>query len=266
MKPSSGVERKRSLDSNNEREGSRSSKLIPQGSRTLKQAIQRYTPVQVWDWFFKSCEVNGKMLLQEGLVGAKDIQECMVKGNCKKLGIQLPAWSILQCLLTSTKSDSSGLILSEEMELTRLNLPRDKVFEWFIGPLFTMKEQIKGLHLQENEENCLKKLVLACNNDRPEDWDNTGFPSTDKVRRAQLQAVIRRLQGIVGSMSRLPTFRRRFRNLVKVLYVEAIQTGDLAKHMTGSSRIRSFGLGGRRNRNGAEDEQHQSKYNSGDMV
>lgn len=266
MKPSSGVERKRSLDSNNEREGSRSSKLISQGSRTLKQAIQRYTPVQVWDWFFKSCEVNGKMLLQEGLVGAKDIQECMVKGNCKKLGIQLPAWSILQCLLTSTKSDSSGLILSEEMELTRLNLPRDKVFEWFIGPLFTMKEQIKGLHLQENEESCLKKLVLACNNDRPEDWDNTGFPSTDKVRRAQLQAVIRRLQGIVGSMSRLPTFRRRFRNLVKVLYIEAIQTGDLAKHITGSSRIRSFGLGGRRNRNGAEDEQHQSKYNSGDMV
>lgn len=78
------------------------------------------------------------------------------------------------------------------MELTRLNLPRDKVFEWFIDPLFTMKEQIMGLQLHENEESCLKKLVLACNNDRPEDWDDTGFPSTDKVRRAQLQAVIRR--------------------------------------------------------------------------
>lgn len=191
--------------------------------------------MQVWDWFFKSCEENGKMLLQEGLIGVKDIQDCMVKGNCKKLGIQLPAWSILQCLLISAKSDSSGLIISDEMELTRFNLPRDKVFEWFIGPLFTMKEQIKGLQLQENEESYLKKLVLACNNDKAEDWDDTGFPSTDKVRRAQLQAVIRRLQGIVGSMSRLPTFRRRLRNLVKVLYVEAIQTGSLA---TGSSRIR----------------------------
>lgn len=35
----------------------------------------------------------------------------------------------------------------------------------------------------------------------------------------------RRLQGMVVSMSRIPTFRRRFRNLVKVLYLEALQTG-----------------------------------------
>ncbi|XP_047971645.1 uncharacterized membrane protein At3g27390 isoform X1 [Salvia hispanica] len=256
MKPSTGLEKGRSLDSQDEREGSRSrsSKLVSEGSRTLKQAIQRYTPVQVWDWLFKSCEVNGKLLLGEGLISVKDIQDCMVKGDCKKLGIELPSWCILQCLLTSAKSESSGLIISEEMELTRFNLPRDKVFEWFIGPLFTMKEQIKGLQLQEDEESCLRKLVLACNNDRPEDWDNTGFPSTDKVRRAQLQAVIRRLQGIVGSMSRLPTFRRRFRNLVKVLYVEAIQTGIPAKHPNGSSRIRLFIRGGKRDKNGAQDD------------
>ncbi|OWM81268.1 hypothetical protein CDL15_Pgr007306 [Punica granatum] len=30
-------------------------------------------------------------------------------------------------------------------------------------------------------------------------------------------------QGMVASMSRLPTFRRRFRNLVKMLYAEAVQ-------------------------------------------
>lgn len=34
-----------------------------------------------------------------------------------------------------------------------------------------------------------------------------------------------RLQGMVASMSRIPTFRRRFMNLVKVLYIEALQTG-----------------------------------------
>ncbi|XP_057796706.1 uncharacterized membrane protein At3g27390 isoform X2 [Salvia miltiorrhiza] len=99
-KPSSGLEKKRSLDSQ-EGSRSRSSKLVSEGSRTLKQAIQRYTPVQVWDWLFKSCEVNGKILLREGLIGAKDIQDCMVKGDCKKLGVELPAWCILQCLLTS---------------------------------------------------------------------------------------------------------------------------------------------------------------------
>lgn len=34
------------------------------------------------------------------------------------------------------------------------------------------------------------------------------------------------MQGIVASMSRLPTFRRRFRNLVKVLYIGAIASDN----------------------------------------
>ncbi|KAL0320034.1 UNVERIFIED_CONTAM: putative membrane protein [Sesamum radiatum] len=189
------------------------------------------------------------------------------QGDCKKLGIKLPAWSILQCLLRSAKSGSSGLIISDQVELTKFNLPRDRVFEWFIGPLFTMKEQIKGLQLEENEEICLKKLVIACENNRPEDWDDTGFPSSDKVRRAQLQAVIRRLQGIVGSMSRLPTFRRRFKNLVKVLYVEAIQTGLVDKHIAGSSKSGRHLFGrGRRHRDAAAEDHDQSTNDVGVMV
>ncbi|XP_011085423.1 uncharacterized membrane protein At3g27390 [Sesamum indicum] len=267
MKPCSGLEKRRSLDLKNDREGSWSSKLVSQGSRTLKQAIQQYTPMQVWDWLFKSCEVDGKTLVQEGLINVKDIQDCIVKGDCKKLGIKLPAWSILQCLLRSAKSGSSGLIISDQVELTKLNLPRDRAFEWFIGPLFTMKEQIKGLQLEENEEICLKKVVIACENNRPEDWDDTGFPSGDKVRRAQLQAVIRRLQGIVGSMSRLPTFRRRFKNLVKVLYVEAIQTGLLDKHVPGTSKSGRHLFGrGRKHRDTAAEDHDQSTSDVGVMV
>lgn len=66
---------------------------------------------QVWDWLFKACEVNGRILLRDGLITPKDIEECILKGNCKKLGIKLPAWSILQCLLASAKSNSSGLVI-----------------------------------------------------------------------------------------------------------------------------------------------------------
>ncbi|KAG8364508.1 hypothetical protein BUALT_Bualt18G0004500 [Buddleja alternifolia] len=272
MRPSSGLEKRKSIDNKNEREGSRNPKLVSEGSRTLKQAIQRYTPMQVWDWLFKSCELNGKLLLQEGLINVGDIQDCIMKGNCKKLGVKLPAWSILQCLITSAKSDCPGLIMSDQVELTRFNLPRDKVFDWFIEPLFTMKEQIKGLQLGENEEVCLKKLVLTCKNDRPEEWDDTGFPSDDKVRRAQLQAVIRRLQGIVGSMSRLPTFRRRFKNLVKVLYVEAVRTGLVVKHVTGSSKAGGphgrnfFGRGTGKDMGAAAEELEKSPNDIGDMV
>lgn len=50
-----------------------------------------------------------------------------------------------------------------------------------------------GLRLRKEEEICLKKTVMCFQNERPEDWDETGFSSSDSVRRAQLQAVIRRL-------------------------------------------------------------------------
>ncbi|KAI5565841.1 hypothetical protein BDE02_14G146500 [Populus trichocarpa] len=252
------------------RENSLNAQLISQKSRTLKWEIQQYKAVQVWDWLFKACEVNGRILLRDGLINIQEIEECLVKGNCKKLSIKLPTWSVLHCLLVSAKSDSSGLVISDDVELARNNGPREKVFEWLIEPLLIMKEQIKNLKVEENEETCLKRLVMECENKRPEEWDGTGFPSNDNVRRAQLQAIIRRLQGIVASMSRFPTFRRRFRNMLKVLYVEAIQAGASASHIgvalkskyTGKSLIES-GSGEGRNEN---DEVVNEAYDNGDVV
>jgi len=76
--------------------------------------------------------------------------------------------------------------------LTRTNGPKDRVFEWFIGPLLIMKEQLKNLELEGTEETCLKELVMKCKNEVLEESDSTGFPSDNTVRRAQLQAIIRR--------------------------------------------------------------------------
>ncbi|XP_027341898.1 uncharacterized membrane protein At3g27390 [Abrus precatorius] len=218
----------------NRKEGSPNTKHDLQQSRSLKWRIQKYRPMQVWDWLFKSCEVHGRILLRDGLISVKEIEECILKGNCKKLGTKLPAWSLLQCLLTSAKSNFDGLVISDDVVLTRMNGPKDKVFEWFIEPLLIMKEQLKSLKLEETEETCLKELVMRCKNELPEEWDTTEFPSNDNVRRAQLQAIIRRLQGIVVSMSRIPTFRRRFKNLVKALYLEALQAGASASHIGGT--------------------------------
>uniref|UniRef100_A0A6N2MBL8 Uncharacterized protein n=1 Tax=Salix viminalis TaxID=40686 RepID=A0A6N2MBL8_SALVM len=174
------------------RESSLNTQLISQKSRTLKWEIQQYKAVQVWDWLFKACEVNGRILLRDGLINIQEIEESLVKGSCKKLSIKLPTWSVLHCLLVSAKSDSPGLVISDDVELARNNGPREKVFEWLIEPLLIMKEQIKNLKLDENEEMCLKRLVMEFENKRPEEWDGTGFPSDENVRRAQLQAIIRR--------------------------------------------------------------------------
>ncbi|CAN1127877.1 Uncharacterized membrane protein At3g27390 [Linum perenne] len=239
---------------NRTRQNSLNGKLVPERTRSLKRTIQEFKAVQIWDWLFKSCEVNGRILLREELINTKDIEECLLKGNCKKLGIKLPAWTILQCLLTSAKQDSSGLVISDDVELTAANGPRDKVFDWFIEPLLIMKEQIRKLELKENEEMSLRRLVMVNKNERPEDWDEEGFPSGDHVRRAQLQALIRRLQGIVASMSRVPTFRRRFKNLVKVLSIEAIQVDASSKRMGGVLSSNSKGISSSRSPVAGKDE------------
>lgn len=81
---------------------------------------------------------------------------------------------------------------ADDLELTRLNSLGDNVFDWFIAPLLIMKEQIKNLQLNVNEEISVRKVIMECKNDKPQDWDACEFPSSDNVRKAQLQAIIRR--------------------------------------------------------------------------
>lgn len=165
-------------------------KLVSEGAKTLKWSIQHYKPVQVLDWLFKSSEENGRLLLHEGLIEIKDIEECIIRGKSRKLCVKLPAWSIFQCLIASAKSNSSGLIISDTVELTKTNCSRDKVLEWYIGPLLIMKEQIKVLQLLQDEE--MKRLIMDFKSETTQDWDDSVFPSDDCVRRAQVQAIIRR--------------------------------------------------------------------------
>ncbi|KAE8798542.1 putative membrane protein [Hordeum vulgare] len=208
-------------------QGQRKHRRVLHRSKTFMETIQRLRPIQIWDWLFRSCEINGRILLGEGLISSEDIEEFITKGKGKKLSIKLPAWCILHCLIRSAKHDSHGLLISDDVEVTNFNWPKDKVFDWMLGPLLVLKEQMKKLELTEDEELCLQKLVMTNANEKPSDWDDCGFPSSDGVKRAQLQAIIRRLQGIVANMSRIPSFRRRFMSLARALYLEAIDAGTI---------------------------------------
>ncbi|GFZ05201.1 hypothetical protein Acr_17g0007730 [Actinidia rufa] len=230
MSPGDSIQRRKSIDrvrngQKNGREGSTNSKLVSERSWTLKCAIEQYTPIQALNY----------------LLG--------------------PFYSVF---LHRRKSDSSGLLIYDNMELTRTNCPKERLFEWFIEPLFVMKQQIKGLRLNEDEEICLKKLIMQCKNDKPEEWDDIGFPSSDTVRRAQLQAIIRRLQGIVCSMSRMPTFRRRFKNLVKVLCIEAIESGTLSNDVGG--RLKTGYGGNQKNGEATTSDSSEHKVDDWNIV
>ncbi|KAF7100799.1 hypothetical protein CFC21_102263 [Triticum aestivum] len=208
-------------------QGQRKHRRVLHRSKTFMETIQRLRPIQIWDWLFRSCEINGRILLSEGLISSEDIEEFITKGKGKKLSIKLPAWCILHCLIRSAKHDTHGLLISDDVEVTNFNWPKDKVFDWMLGPLLVLKEPMKKLELTEDEELCLQKLIMTNANEKPSDWDDCGFPSSDGVKRAQLQAIIRRLQGIVANMSRIPSFRRRFMSLARALYLEAIDAGTI---------------------------------------
>lgn len=119
----------------------------------------------------------------------------------------------------------------DDVEITPSNRPKDMFFEWFLNPLLIIKEQIKSNSLCETEEEFLGKLVLFSGNDARLNDSDIGPGHEPEVKRAELEALARRLIGITKSISRYPTFRRRFDQSM------AIVLGQLGKNF-GSSEAR----------------------------
>lgn len=72
-------------------------------------------------------------------------------------------------------------------------------------------------------------------------------------------------------MSRMPTFRRRFRNLVKVLYLEVIQTGHEADQDGTNVKPKRggrffLGRGHKKDKGATVETSSQDKSNHADMV
>lgn len=190
----------------------------PSRSISIKNAIE-LKPLELLDGLFKECRRQGEIMISEGLITLEVLEDS--KSN-KEVGgiisIGLPAYCLLQTLLHSVKANSAGILLSDNAEITTSNRPKDTVFEWFLNPLLIIKDQIKADALSEAEEDYLGKLVLLSGD--PERLKNSNIgspPDTTERKRAELDALARRLQGITRSISRYPTFKRKFDDLVKTL-------------------------------------------------
>ncbi|CAM8898493.1 unnamed protein product [Rhodiola kirilowii] len=190
-------------------------------SRSTSQLnpMAELNPFELIDSLFKECEQYGKTLTTEGYITLRDIEDSKPsKGDGTIISTGLPAYCILQLLLRSVKADSQGLLLNDNVtEITIANRPRDTVFDWFVSPLLIMKDQIKAGHLSPSEEDYLCKFVLFIGN--PERLRNSfvGMPPESELKRAEIEALARRLLGITKSISRFPTFRRRYDDLVKTI-------------------------------------------------
>ncbi|KAK6928438.1 hypothetical protein RJ641_007029 [Dillenia turbinata] len=189
---------------------------------SIRGPILELKPMELLDSLFKECQHYGEEFVTEGLITPKDIEDSKsTNGGSRVISVGLPAYGILQTILRSVKANSSGILLSDNVtEITSSNRPKDKVVEWFYNPLLIIKEQIKGENLSEAEEDYLCKVVLLSGDLERLKNSNVAQPPESEIKRAELDALARRLQGITKSISRYPTYKRRFDSLVKTLLDE----------------------------------------------
>ncbi|XP_073010379.1 uncharacterized membrane protein At3g27390 [Typha latifolia] len=204
-------------------------------SRSVRETIQEVKMVQVWENIMKSCEIRGKELVDSNIVTAVDLSEWLrTKGSSQEtVGVGLPCYAFLHSLLFSIKAGSSGLLLSNGIEVTQHNRPQDRLLDWFFHPVMVLKEQIHVLSMREEELRFLERLLLSMGNIPPINvWDGPAIPQ-DPVRAAQIQAISRRLVGMMRIISKFPTYRRRYRHVVKLLITYCVEK-------EGSHRSRSM--------------------------
>ncbi|KAL9241559.1 hypothetical protein vseg_015661 [Gypsophila vaccaria] len=190
-------------------------------SRSVKETIQDVKMVQVWGKLMHTCEIRAKELIDSNVLTHADLHEWLKAKNGHEepiIGVGLPSYSFLHTLVHSSKSGANGLILFDDVIITHENRPQDRLFDWFFQPVLVLKEQIKVLKLSEGELRYLERVVLfGCNPQRLQAWENGCVVPQDPLRAAQIQGISRRLIGMVTSMSKLPTYRRKYRHLIKGL-------------------------------------------------
>lgn len=152
--------------------------------------------LQVWGSMMRSWEIRSKELLDANVITSADLYDWLKAKNGNEapiVDIGLPCYSFLQTILYSIKAGSDGLLLLDDLEITYLNRPQDRLFEWFFQPIMVLKEQIRVIQFEEGEVRFLEKVVLFGNNSqRLTAWENGSLIPQDAVRAAQIEGIGRR--------------------------------------------------------------------------
>ncbi|KAK8952437.1 hypothetical protein KSP39_PZI003081 [Platanthera zijinensis] len=189
-------------------------------SRSVRDTIQEVKMVQIWEDWMKSSEMRGKELVDANVITEVELNDWLRsnEGKLDIVGLGLPSYAFLRCMLFSIESGSNWLMLSTGIEVTYLNRPQDRLLDWFFQPVMVLKEQIKVLKLEVEEVRFLEKLVLF-NGDSVgmQSWENGSVVPQDALKTAQIQAISRRLVGMSRTISKFPTYRRKYRHVVRTL-------------------------------------------------
>lgn len=142
--------------------------------------------------------MRGRELLDARVINPSDLFEWLKVKNSNDaavVGVGLPCYSLFQNLLYSIKSGSVGIVMIDGIEVTKFNIPQDRLLDWFFHPVLVLKEQIKVIALEEGEVRYLEKLIIfGGNTKRMESWNNGSFVPEDALRSAQIQGITRRYE------------------------------------------------------------------------
>ncbi|GER30874.1 membrane protein [Striga asiatica] len=157
--------------------------IVPRltASRSVREVMKEVKMVQIWGSMMKACEVRGKELLDKNVISHADLCDWLKAKHSSGphiIDVGLPCYSFLHTLLDSIKVGSTGLVLLDGTEVNHLNRPQDRLMDWFFNPVLVLKEQVRALRLEEGEI---------------------------------------RMMGMNRSVSKFPTHRRRYRQVVKDL-------------------------------------------------
>ncbi|CAN8253759.1 unnamed protein product [Cochlearia groenlandica] len=198
-------------------------------SGSVRAPMIEIKPLDMLESLFVECRKFGDVLASKGLINSKDIEDARSSKGSQVISVGLPAYALLQEILRSVKANSSGLLLNDGVtELTTKNRPKDAFFDWFLHPFLILKEQLKATNLSEEEEEYLGRLVLLYGDSErlKNSYDGSSSPLLTELKRGELDAFARRIQGLTKTVSRYPTFRRHFVCLVKKLYEDLDQNRD----------------------------------------
>ncbi|XP_055805299.1 uncharacterized membrane protein At3g27390 [Solanum dulcamara] len=241
----------------------------PSDTNSINAPLLELKPLELLDGLFKGCQYHGEIMVSKGLITQKDIEDAKSnKDSGQIISIGLPAYCILQTLIRSVKANSAGILLRDgSTEITSTNRPRDTFSEWFFNPLLIIKDQIKAGNLSDSEEEYLGNLVLFSGDPERLRNSNIGSPPESELKRAEFEALARRLRGITKSISRYPTFKRRFESSIKIILEElAKKNGDSRKSedagpqrtpRSKSMFVRMFSEKSFKTRNGKNDQEAQ---------
>ncbi|MQM04414.1 hypothetical protein Taro_037211 [Colocasia esculenta] len=200
--------------------------VIVYQERSFRRGLA-YVVAMIWEELMTACEIGGKQLVDANVLTTADLKEWFkAKGNNQGriVGLGLPSYCLLDSLVFSIKAGSGGIALSNGVEVNHLNRPQDRVLDWFFHPVMVLKEQIKVINMSDGEMRFLEKLVLLGSNEqRMVAWENGSVIPQDALKTAQIQAISRRLVGMTGSISKFPTYRRRFQYVVKQLITYSLE-------------------------------------------